>query len=78
MGAEPSRTIIQPCGCCGTPRPIPNPDWLRWKRYETWGDTYLRQADIAKRAGVSVSFVQTVENGRRTCPEKLRAVYENL
>jgi len=37
-----------------------------------------RQADVADMAGVSVSFVQTVEAGRRTCPAHLLAVYQGL
>lgn len=57
-----------------TEKEMVNPNYLMLRRFGS-GETIT---SIAKKAKVSAAFVSAVENGKKTCPDYLLKIYEEL
>ena len=79
MGARvpsgrPTKYLAVPCGECGYLYRRLNGAWLRDRRQRAGID----QRTLARRLGVSGSYLSDIERNRRACPERVLAAYRRL
>ncbi len=65
------RYQISACPTCGARRKALDPAWMRAERARAG----LSQAEVGRRAGLSVATVSAVETGRRGVSDRLAEVY---